>query len=256
MIALFHERWRRQVSLLASGALEGPERRAAESHAASCPRCGKELEGIRALLALVASDPVRTTAPPVSLAALARRVEARLDAGAEAALGMGLSAPRLAAAAAVVLLALLAVLRGPTGRPSSEAPAVAETDVAVPEEMLRRLETRAARNQAVRYLAEAHDVLLTVAAAPQKCHRESDRVDVAEETQRSRALLTRRALVEMDRAVVASAQPVLEDVERVLREVAALESCARRGEVQAIHREVVERRLLMKIDLMTRELQG
>jgi hypothetical protein len=55
---------------------------------------------------------------------------------------------------------------------------------------------------------------------------------------------------------VASARPVLEDVELMLREVASLEACARRGELEAIGRELGRRRLLMKMDLMARELQG
>jgi hypothetical protein len=41
-----------------------------------------------------------------------------------------------------------------------------------------------------------------------------------------------------------------------LREVASLEACARKHDLQSINRLVERRRLLLKIDLTTRELQG
>ena len=80
----------------------------------------------------------------------------------------------------------------------------------VSEEALRRLEASVARDNAVRYLTEAQDVLVTVASAPLACDRRRARVDVEEEARRSRELLSRRALlVEADRAEMAGARPVL-----------------------------------------------
>ena len=80
-------------------------------------------------------------------------------------------------------------------------------------------------------------------------------MEVGDEVLRSRELLARRALlVEMDADGLAPARPVLEDVEYVLREVAALDSCARGGDVERVQRELGRRRLLMKIRLMSREL--
>jgi len=55
---------------------------------------------------------------------------------------------------------------------------------------------------------------------------------------------------------VVSARDVLDDVEEMLRQVAALDPCARPQDLEAIRGEIARRRLLMKIDLMTRELQG
>jgi hypothetical protein len=128
---------------------------------------------------------------------------------------------------------------------------------AVPDDLLRRMEGHVAREQAARYLSEAQDVLVTVASRPRDCDREERRVDVAEEARRSRELLSRRALlVETGRDEIAGARGVLEDVDEVLREVASLPSCARAGELAVIHRAIEQRRLLMKIDLMTQELAG
>ncbi len=55
---------------------------------------------------------------------------------------------------------------------------------------------------------------------------------------------------------VASARGVLDDVEMALREVADLPSCVKRSDVERVRREVDERQLLMRIRLMTRELEG
>ena len=118
------------------------------------------------------------------------------------------------------------------------------------------MERTVTRKQTARYLDDAQDLLLTV-AAPHPCPRESKRVDVEDEARRSRELLARRALlVGTSGETVASARPVLRDVEYVLREMASLPSCARERDLQAIQREVSRRNLLMKIDLMTRELKG
>ena len=63
--------------------------------------------------------------------------------------------------------------------------------------------------------------------------------------------------MESDATAVASARPVLDDVEQALREVAARSLLRARGATWQRFREQVERRqLLMKIDLMTRELEG
>jgi hypothetical protein len=259
-VTLFHGSWRRRVSLLAAGALEGVEAAATRAHADGCAACREELSALDAVLQLVAADPLAQSEPDVPLPVLLARVEARIDAR-ERARAAGSAQPTLAwrwvlrplPAALAVGLALLALSRPASLPPAPPVP----TELTVPDDLLRRLEANLAREQAVRYLNEAQDVLLTMAAKPQDCDRKQGRVDVGQQARRSRELLAGRALlVEIDRDEMAPARPVLEDVERLLREVAALESCARSGEIEAIHRQIQERRLLMKIDLMTRELAG
>jgi len=138
----------------------------------------------------------------------------------------------------------------------SISPAVAETSSASSEAM-NRLEHTLERERAARYLTEAGDVLVTVASAPQRCARRAHAVEVGEEAERSRELLAQRRLfVEPDAPSVVSARDVLDDVEEVLRQVAALDPCARPQDLEAIRGEIARRHLLMKIDLMTRELQG
>jgi hypothetical protein len=254
-VSLFHGRWSRRTSLLAADALEGAERAAALAHVETCAACRVELDAARDLLALFGNDPVRGAQPPLPVGALVTRVQARLaeehparrtPAWVKALVPIG-----AVAAAAIALF---------TSRPTVEPKAPPESgprQAAFSEEALRRLEASVARENAVRYLSDAQDVLVTVASAPLACDRKRARVDVEEEARRSRELLSRRALlVETDRADMAGARPVLEDVSNMLREVAALDACARPEELLAIQEQMSHRRLLMKIDLMTRELQG
>ena len=256
-MSVFHGRWSRQVSLLAAGALGDVERRETEEHIESCAECRAEMAAARQLIALVERDPVRQAEPPLPLGALVTRVQARIRHEERPA------APRLGWPRVVIPLSVAAALAGifiavrvPGHVDVGPTPAV-PARAAVSEEALRRLESSVARANAVRYLSEAQDVLVTVAAAPLRCDRKRAHVDVGEEARRSRELLTRRALlVDTDHEQMAGARPVLEDVSDALREVAALDPCSRPEDLEAIQERMARRRLLMKIDLMTRELQG
>jgi hypothetical protein len=257
---LLHGRWRQRVGLLAAAALtdEG-ERARVRGHLEGCADCRADLAGLQTTLDLLARDPVRAAEPPVSFSGLRARVLAGLDATAErrsgswAVMGWTLGTAAAAALAVVALWPRPPITSAPGGSvppvPVAEAPAVSD-------EFVRHLERSVAREQAARYLGDAGDVLVTVAARPRRCRKGEGRVDIGDEAQRSRELLARRRLLDVDAAAMASARPVLDDVELMLREVASLESCARKHDLQNISRQVERRRLLLKIDLITRELQG
>jgi len=263
-----HGRWRQRVALLAYGALTGDERPATEAHVQACARCARELEELTRVRAVIDAEVLPEM--PIPMGALEARVRARLleteaapaRAAAPRPWTLRVAAPLGAAALVVVAFGAWVVLRtppGPTASPSlaPEAVAVAETAAGpAQDEVLRRMERLLAREQAARYLNEAQDVLVTVTAGPSPCPKGMQRVEVEDDArERSRALLARRASL-AGPAEVASAEPVLAEVEQMLREVADLPSCVRKGRLQALQREVGRRRLLMKIDLMTRELQG
>jgi len=256
----WHGRWRRRVLALAAGTIDDALRAAVHAHLEACAECRAERRALQATVDLLAGDPLREAEPPLALAALQTRVRARIDeAGALAALPS--RRPVLGwtmAAAAAASLAVLALWprTTPAPVPPSAAPPEATSAAEASEAFVRHLERVAAREQAARYLGEAGDVLVTVAARPRRCAKGHDHVDIGEEAQRSRELLAKRSLLAVDPGAVASAQPVLDDVEEVLREVASLESCARRGDLQAINRQVERSRLLLKIGLTTRELLG
>lgn len=251
-----HGRWRRDVSLLAAGALDGGARAAAERHVASCADCAADLAALRSTLALAAADEACVAEPPVAVEWLRARVHARLDAASAPAprARRGAWVAALATAAAVVVATIVSRPAAPP--PAPPPAAIAETEIAVSEEALERMERTMARERTARYLDEAQDVLVTVSGAPRRCDRKTQHVDMGDETRRSRELLARRARLDLDGSAALSAGPVLDDVEKVLREVASLENCARRRDVEAIHRHVARERLLMKMELMTRELAG
>lgn len=239
----------RQMALLAAGVLLGREKESALAHAVSCRRCRVELEELRALVSLVERDPLRDGEPSVPLAVLTRSVEREV----ERILVPG-GRPRgwlvvVPAAAAVLVVGLLVPALIARFRPAPPA--------AVSTEALDRLERNLVREHAARYLTEAGDVLVAVAATSVDCDPPAGRVDLGPVPEQSRDLLARRALlVEADREAVASARAVLDDVERALREVAELPSCVRRRDLEHLRREVDRRQLLMRIRLMTRELEG
>jgi len=249
-----HLRARRRLSLLAFDALDGEERERTLRHVAGCARCTRERAELEALRARFRDDPRLPGEPPVPVEFVVARVQARLDevlAGRSVVWGHRFVALAATVAACVALALVLPRLLTRISAPASvEAPEVSA-------DALARLERTVAREQTARYLSDAQDVLVSVAAAAPDCDKREGRVEMGEASERSRALLARRALlVEADRAEVASARPVLNDVEQALREVAALPSCVRAAEVDRLRTQVERRQLLMRIRLMTRELEG
>lgn len=263
---LAHLRYRRRVTLLAAGVLEGPERDAVRAHVESCPACRRAHSGLQALVGAIEVDAASIRSAPepeVPVSVMLDRVERQLDVEAGSApapvVGWRLAVP--AAVAGVLALGLLVAELATRLQPSPPAAAAvapaAEIPDPLPEEFLDRLERTMAREQAARYLSDAQDVLLAVAATEADCDRKDDRVDVGDFPERSRDLLARRALVIEDQPeAVASARAVLDEVELTLREVADLPSCVRRRDVQRLREGMERRQLQMRISLMTRELEG
>jgi hypothetical protein len=256
-----HLRRRRLVTLLASGVLEGREREETLAHLAECPRCREDHEALQAVVAAMEADPVREAEPGVPLAFMVARVEHEVE---QALVPRG--RPRwwfvaLPAGAAVLAAAVLFAVIVERLRPAREAahaqiPA-AEASPLLTEDAIARIERNLAREHAARYLSEAGDVLVAVAATGVDCDRADQRLDVGRAPERSRELLERRALVVRGGGeALASARGVLDDVELALRDVADLPSCVRRQDVERVRREVEKRQLLMRIRLMTRELEG
>ena len=251
---------RRRVSLLAAGALEGREREATLAHVGTCARCREDLEELRAVVAAMEADALREAEPGVPVAVLVARVEREI----ERALVPG-GRPRLwlvalpAIAAILAVAALVPTLVGRL-RPATQAARAsippAEASPLLTEDALARIERNLAREHAARYLSEAGEVLVAVAATGVDCDRAERRLDVGRAPERSRELLGRRALVQAGGEAVASARGVFDDVELALREVADLPSCVKKGDVERLRQEVERRQLLMRIRLMARELEG
>jgi hypothetical protein len=256
-----HARRRRLVGLLAAGVLEGREREEALAHVEACLRCREEHAALKAVVAALEADPLREAEPGVPLALLVRRVEREIE-GAPVPRErprrwlVALPAAAAALAAAVLVPAIVAWLRPAPEAARAEIPP-AEASLLLTEDALARIERNLAREHAARYLSEAGEVLVAVAATGVDCDRAEERLDVGEAPERSRELLEQRAMVvRQGGEAVASARGVLDDVEMALREVADLPSCVKRRDVERVRQEVERRQLLMRIRLMTRELEG
>lgn len=258
---LAHLRLRRRVSLLAAGALEGRLRDETRRHVEACRRCREEHAALRAVVAAMEADPLRESEPPVPLAFLVGRVErelarAHVPAARPRRWLVALPVGAALLAAAVLVPVLVARLRPAPEAARAEIPP-AEVSPLLTEDALSRIERNLAREHAARYLSDAGEVLVSVAATGVDCDPAEERLDVGRAPERSRELLERRAMVVRGGGeAVASARGVLDDVELALREVADLPSCVKRRDVERLRREVEDRQLLMRIRLMTRELEG
>jgi hypothetical protein len=261
-VILAHLRHRRRVSLLAAGQLFGRDAAETRAHLEACARCRAEHDALRAVVAELERDPVRSAEPGIAASVLAARVLHDVDR-----LGASSPWPRRFRVALPALAALVAVALAVPGllerfRPAPPQAArvtipKAEASQLLSEDALARIERNLAREQAARYLNEAGDVLVTVAATGVDCEREDGRLDVGAAPERSRELLEKRRLVvDAGGEAVASARSVLDDVELALRQVAELPSCVKRRDVEVVQKDVEARQLLMRIRLMSRELEG
>jgi len=262
-VILEHLRTRGRVGLLAAGVLEGEERERTRRHVERCARCRAEHDALVEVVGVLERDPLRGALPDVPAHVFAAQVEGAVDRALRAPVPRRprwvlVALPAAAAVAAASFLAPAVVSRlrpapAATLAPIPRAPA----DTPGTEEALARIEHAVAREHAARYLADASDVLVAVAASASDCDRAEDRLDMGEAPERSRALLEKRRLVvDSDGEAVASAQGVLDDVEVALREVSSLPSCVKRRDVERLRQQVEDRQLLMRIRLMTRELEG
>lgn len=243
-----HGRWRREVVDELLGLLAPDRSDALGRHLEGCGTCREEREVLQRTLRL-AADPAPRTAPPIDLAAMLARVDAEID---RRVAGPARVRPRLVALWLPAAMAAALVLF--IARPRSTPP---ETpDAGVSAVALRQMERTVNREQTARYLQEAQGVLLSVASTLPRCERVNGR-RVGPEAEKSRELLARRRLlVDAEAEHLAMARPVLEDVDRALGEVASLDRCAGAAELRALARRIAEERLLLKIGLMARELQG
>ena len=257
---LAHLRLRRRVSLLAAGLALGRERDEALAHLSSCARCRADHEALTAVVAAMERDPLRSAEPPLTASVLAARVLHQLDRAEAPARRPRYWLIALPAAAAALVAAFLAPTLVERLRPEPRVARVAippaEPNTLLNEEALARIERNLAREQAARYLNEAGEVLVSVAATGVDCDRTDDRLDMGAAPERSRELLEKRRMVVDSGEAVASVQGVFDDVESALRQVAELPACVKRRDVELVQKDVESRQLLMRIRLMQRELEG
>lgn len=262
-----HFRFRNRLGLLAAEALAPAEADWVRAHLRACESCRSDFDGLERANRALREDAGLDRPLPISSDALRTRVLAGIHAAPPplpASPGWGF-ASGLAAAGLVgigVLTGVFVARDGVTPNPPLVAQVAPQEDradiIAVNANnaaFYERLEKTRLRADAVRYLAEAQDILVQMRAAADCPDSPQDSVDVARESQTSRTLLRRRAaLVSGSGETLMAARGVMEEVEGMLQQVAELPKCTRWSEVAAIARNVEQRNLLMKIDMVAQEL--
>lgn len=261
-MTFLHFRFQRRLGLLAASALDAREAAWVRGHVDTCPSCRADLEALKQTEALLRADAAVERALPISSEALKTRVLAQIRTAPRRTVATpawtfatGITAVGLVAAG--VLAGVLTTRLGPA--PTEVAVVTSIEDRADTARnnaaFYERLEKTQVRADAVRYLAEAQDVLVQMRDAAECPDSPKDSVDVAQEARTSRTLLTRRAaLVSGSGETLVAAQGVMEEVEGLLQQVAELPQCTRRADVAKIARNVQHRNLLMKIDMVAQEL--
>jgi len=121
-------------------------------------------------------------------------------------------------------------------------------------EFLDRAELEMARRNAVDYLEKSQYVLLDVFESPE----EGPGVAAAVRSERARSLLQKKQYLnsQLERFQMAKAKAICDQIEMLFRELAQLEGDLPAAELGRIRDYVEERQLLLKINLVKKELQS
>jgi len=259
-----------QIVDLLYGLLSPEEQRLCRDHLASCAGCAAERDRLEAMMSALSVEEAFPRLDEVDWAAFARRT-VRLAVEADAApsgvarwlAGLGgmlrlPASPAWAAAAALLLIGTVAVtvytvmplIDSPEG-PAGPAPA----EVAMSPEGLDNLTVNLARQNTASYLRETQAVLVTLLDVNINCDK--DKVDISAERAKATLLLRRQRLIadELNRLPLARAQDVCDDLERLLREISTLADCTRSDEIQTLRDVVDERQILVRMELLSQELE-
>jgi hypothetical protein len=270
---------RQRMALGYYGALDPSDDGSLRRHLASCPDCSREWDLLKR--ALDACDPqaVFPLEKQVDWREFARSTASRARAAAAA--GRSTESPAvpgvfvrpwrlalptaagligLAAGLVVAILAVNGWLR--PGGPRTEhlsSPSEA-SDGAPPATLLEsanRIEDRLAHQGAARYLRDSRALLMNLVGAAAPCRKADGHYDITLEKEKSRQLLRRKNLYEGDLLTLEDQRlaTLLRQLESVLMEVTTLDDCATARQIHDLREQVEKREILLRIDLMTREMQ-
>ena len=274
---------RRAMPLHYYAALPDAEAAALLLHLSSCAACASEWETMRQ--ALDAADPAtvfpreaevdwdgfaRATVARARAAAISGIAGRRPDAPpawpARPLLALVPASARWAALAAAVLVAALLFYGWPQPRdagtarvrPSPVAGAGDGPSAESVRESAEMIASRLARRGATRYLTDSRVLLLNLVQAPARCRRADGEFDITFEKEKSRELLRRKNLHEgnLDALRDRRLADLVGQLESLLIEVASLQDCASARQLHELREQIERRQILLRIDLMTREMEG
>jgi len=277
MMAPFGCGWaRRAMPLRYYAALTAEDGETLLRHLSSCAPCASQWETLRQALDAADPETVFPTEADVDWDRLARatvaRARAAAAAGIEGSSAAALpgaprrpiatlvpAAARWAVLAAAAVLAALLVYGWPgrreagTARVVSGGPPTAESV----RESAAVIETRMARRGATRYLTDSRVLLLNLVQAPARCRKADGQFDITFEKEKSRELLRRKNLHEgnLDTLRDRRLTDLVGQLESLLIQVASLEDCASARQLHDLREQIEKRQILLRIDLLTREIQ-
>jgi hypothetical protein len=163
----------------------------------------------------------------------------------------------LVAAAATLVVVIGIRQRGDTG-PALVAPPAGSPVLTAGADAARIIEAGVARRGAARYLRDSGTLLVELVQAPARCRRADGTLDIALEKERAVKLLRRKNLY-LDALGGPRDQRLLDlmrQLETVLLQLSSLEDCAGARQIHDLRTEIEERQILLRIDLIAREVEG
>jgi hypothetical protein len=244
---------------------EEGRRRAMAEHLDKCPECRTEAEAVERLLKETEAvrAEIRAASVSVDWEALPGLIADRALAGSRQAdrvpsaarswgwLSLLRMRPVLAGLLGGLIIgaaAMYFVLRAPGGRPGADNAYYASG------EFLDRAELEMARRNTLDYLEKSQYVLLDVFASAD----ESPVAPAALRSERTRDLLQRKKYLnaQLERFQMAKAKAICDQIEMLFRELSEISEEMSAAELQRIRDFVKERQLLLKINLVKKELQS
>jgi hypothetical protein len=264
-------RARRLIPLLHYAALDPIERAGIEAHLAACPGCSREWSETRRLLGRIEEAAAFPRQGEVDWERFARDTVARARAAAAAPAGRRPPSPfpvlpalarwgAVLAAAMLIAFAALSLLRRPS--PIDEGGFPRAQDESASRESMRRsaefIEGRLARRGAARYLEDSRALLVGLVQSKARCRKEHGDLDVTLEKERSRQLLRRKNLYEGDLTGLEDQRlaALVGQLESILIQVSSLNDCAAARQIHELGDQIERRQILLRIDLVTREMKG
>jgi len=260
-----HARTKKELAAFLRGELEEGRRRAMAEHIDTCPECRAETEALERLLKETdavrseirkAADSVDWGTLPAAIADRAMAASRKPQDAPSAARPRGWLFPLrmrpvlagLAAGLVVGALATYLALRSPVPRPGREAAYHASG------EFLDRAELEMARRNTLDYLEKSQYVLLDVFESG----RDGAAVPAVVRSERVRDLVQRKKYLnaQLERYQMAKAKTICDQIEALFRELSEINEDLPEAELGRIRELVEERQILLKINLVKKELQS
>ncbi len=120
------------------------------------------------------------------------------------------------------------------------------------------MQDRLARRGAARYLRDSRAVLVNLVGPAAPCRKAGGQYDITLEKEKSRQLLRRMNLYEGGLGALEDQRlsTLVRQLESVLMQVAALDDCASARQIHDLREQIETRQILLRIDLVTREMEG